>query len=133
MNAKSPPEEQIFLKTEDLYPFLKKVLDELNRALKACGEPELTGMPLGIKCDPRKDVASRALAPILPPRGEPMGLDRITVSKRFADAVARAWKTEKIPGRPNETTSDVFLPRELKRFIRWFDQGKFPQLEKKEA
>src|SRR3989344_654584 len=128
MNAKSPPKEQICLKTEDLCPFLKKVLGQFNLALKACGEGELVKMPLGVMCDPRKDVPSRALARILAPRGEPVSVDRITVHKEFADAIAGAWKTDKISGRPYETTSNVFLPGTLKRFVRWFDRGKFPDL-----
>lgn len=127
-NVKPPGRKE--MKREKRFPckFLERVLKQVNGALEACGQPVLAGLPFGVPCHPRMDVVARALSAILAPRGEAVSSDRITVPKEFANAVANAWKTQKLPGRPYETTADVMLPRILKEFVQRFDRGKFPEL-----
>lgn len=111
-----------------LCKFLQEVLKQLNQGLAACGKETCSKLPLGILCHPRRDVIGRTLAPLLSPRGEPVGEDRITVLKEHAESLSKTWKTQLIPGRPNEITAEVLLTKILKKFRRLFDRNKFPEL-----
>jgi hypothetical protein len=101
----------------------REELAEINTGRAVFGLAPIKHIPIG----ERKDCATCPLAIALDGRVDVFILEVRLVgeNKRFARDLAEAWGTWS----PDRAAGLVWLPRILECFVRWFDNGNYPQLE----